>query len=173
MLTRLFLLFTLVPLLELAILVRMGQWLGFTPTIGLVLATGAVGALLARREGLRSWGAVRSELEQGRVPGEELFHALLVVLAGAFLVTPGVLTDVAGLSLLARPVRGALIRRIQTHLTQRVERGGLRVFTAEFGTGPDRFGKGPEEDTSGASGAEGGAGEEEGGPGRPGRVIDV
>ncbi len=125
---RLFLLFTLVPLVELALLIRIGEWMGVLPTVALVVTTGIVGAALARREGIRTWGRVQDELGAGRVPGGEMLHALMVVVAGAFLVTPGVLTDVAGLSLLVRPVRGAVIDRVRQSLEARVQEGSVRVF---------------------------------------------
>ena len=127
---RLFLLFTLVPLVELALLIRIGEWLGVLPTVALVLATGVVGAALARREGVRTWRRVQEELEAGRVPGGELLHALMVVVSGAFLVTPGVLTDVAGLGLLVRPVRELVIGRVRRSLETRVREGSVHVFGA-------------------------------------------
>lgn len=125
---RLFLLFTLVPLVELVLLIRIGEWMGVLPTVALVVTTGIVGAALARREGIRTWGRVQDELGAGRVPGGEMLHALMVVVAGAFLVTPGVLTDVAGLSLLVRPVRSAVIGRLRRSLEARVQEGSVRVF---------------------------------------------
>lgn len=125
---RLFLLFTLVPLAELALLIEIGEWLGVLPTVALVLLTGIAGAALARREGIRTWGRVQDELSAGRVPGGEMLHALVVVVAGAFLVTPGVLTDVAGLSLLVRPVRSVVIRRVRRSMEARIREGSVRVF---------------------------------------------
>ena len=124
MLLRLFLLFTLVPLVELMLLIRIGGLIGLGPTLLLVVATGAVGAWLARQEGLRSWMAVQGELVAGRLPGEELVHGLLVLVAGIVLVTPGVLTDALGLALLVRPVRRALIGRIRDRFTKSLEAGG-------------------------------------------------
>lgn len=118
---RLILLFTLLPLVELTLLLRIGEWLGAGPTIGLVVVTGVVGAWLARREGLRTWAAVREELAGGRMPGSELVHAALVLVAGVVLVTPGVLTDAAGLLLLIRPVREAVVRRTRRRLAGRVQ----------------------------------------------------
>lgn len=125
MLIRLLLLFTLVPLLELVLLLRIGDLVGLLPTLALVIATGVAGAWLARQEGLRAWLAVQRELAAGRIPTEELVHGLLVLVAGAVLVTPGVLTDAAGLLLLVRPVRGALIRRLRERYRQRLEQGTL------------------------------------------------
>ena len=125
MLLRLFLLFTLVPLVELMLLIRIGGLIGLFPTLLLVMATGAAGAWLARAEGLRSWMAVQSELAEGRIPGEELVHGMLVLIAGIVLVTPGVLTDIAGLILLVRPIRQSLIRRIRERFTRRLEEGAV------------------------------------------------
>lgn len=130
MLGRLFLLFTLVPLAELFLLIEVGEWIGAGPTVALVLTTGVVGAWLARREGTRSWRAVRRELADGTLPAEELLGAALVVLSGAFLVTPGILTDAVGLLLLARPVRSRVAGRIRRNLQTRLEEGAVRVFAS-------------------------------------------
>lgn len=120
---RLVLLFTLVPLLELALLLRIGELVGLLPTLALVIGTGVAGAWLARHEGVRAWLAVQRELAAGRLPTEELVHGLLVLVAGAVLITPGVLTDAAGLLLLVRPVRAALIRRLRERYRRRLEEG--------------------------------------------------
>lgn len=131
MLFRLFLLFTLVPLVELYLLIRIGAVIGAGPTVLLVLGTGAAGAWLARREGFRSWIAVQRELAAGRLPTAELLHALLVVIAGALLVTPGVFTDAVGLLMLFRPVRTSLIRRVQGRITRKIQTGDMRVWVNE------------------------------------------
>ncbi|WP_419162861.1 FxsA family protein [Candidatus Palauibacter sp.] len=146
MLLRLFLLFTIVPVVELALLIRLGGYLGLGPTLLLVLGTGAAGAWLARREGLRSWMAVRDELQGGQLPGESLIHALLILVAGVVLITPGVLTDLAGILLLVPPVRRGLIARVRDRLSAQIESGAIRVvggpgvrFTGmrgDFGTRP-------------------------------------
>lgn len=131
MLFRLFLLFTLVPLVELYLLIRIGSIIGAGPTVLLVLVTGAAGAWLARREGFRSWIAVQQELAAGRLPAAELLHALLVVIAGALLVTPGVFTDAVGLLMLSRPVRAALIQRVQRRIGRKIQTGEMRVWVQE------------------------------------------
>ena len=146
MLLRLFLLFTLVPVVELALLIRIGGLLGLGPTLLLVLGTGAAGAWLARREGLRAWLAVRDELAGSQLPGESLVHALLILVAGVVLITPGVLTDVAGILLLLPPVRRGLIARVRDRFKAQLEAGNIRVaggpgarFTGvygDFGTRP-------------------------------------
>ena len=110
---RLFLLFTLVPLIELWLLLRIGAWIGAGPTFALVIVTGVAGATLARREGAHAWSAVQAELSAGRIPGRKLLEALLVLWAGVVLVTPGVVTDAVGLLLLVRPIRSQLVKRLE------------------------------------------------------------
>jgi UPF0716 protein FxsA len=131
MLLRLFLLFTLVPITELWLLIRIGGLIGLPATLALVLFTGAAGAALARREGLRSWLSVQGELADGRLPGTELVHGVLILIAGIVLLTPGVLTDLMGLALLIRPIRRRLIARLRKRFEQQLEAG-----TAGFVGGP-------------------------------------
>ena len=110
MLLRLLLLFTLVPLVELALLIWISQYTGLLFTISLVILTGVVGAWLAREQGLRCWREVHRQLSQGQVPAEPLLDGLMILVAGAVLITPGVLTDLVGFALLVPPIRG-LVRR--------------------------------------------------------------
>lgn len=119
---RLFLAFTLVPVFELWLLLRIGGWLGAGPTVALVVLTGIVGATLARREGAHAWSAVQTEIAAGRLPGRKLLEALLVLVAGIVLVTPGVLTDAAGLAILVRPVRARLVRYLEERYRTALER---------------------------------------------------
>jgi len=124
-LIRLILLFTIVPLLELSLLLRIGSWLGAGPTLGLVLGTGFVGAWLARREGLRAWSAVQDQLVRGQVPGRELLDAVLVLLAGVVLITPGILTDAVGFTLMTRPGRHWVANRIRKRLETSIDSAQL------------------------------------------------
>ncbi len=100
MLLKLFLAFTLIPVIELFFLIKIGTVIGAVNTILLVIATGFAGAYLARMEGLNTMVKVRNNLDQGIVPKEELLDALIIFVAGIVLLTPGVLTDCAGLLLL-------------------------------------------------------------------------
>ena len=171
MFLRLFLLFTLVPLVELYALIRLGSLIGAGPTILLVLATGAAGAWLARREGFRSWKAVQSELGAGRLPAEELLHALVVVIAGVLLVTPGVFTDAFGLLMLIRPVRAAMIRKVRSRIGRSLESGGVHVWVHDVappGGRTERAGHGELPVGDEWPGAGGGRREP-----RQGRVIDL
>jgi len=133
MLARLALLFVLVPLLELALLVRIGQVVGLLPTVALVVLTGVLGAALARAEGLRTLLSVQRELAAGRLPGAALLDGLAILVGGALLLTPGLLTDVVGFALLIPPSRRWLRGRVRSWLEGRLRSGELRV--AFFGPG--------------------------------------
>lgn len=134
MLLRLLLLFTLVPIGELMVLIELGEAIGLGPTLLLIFVTGIVGAALARREGTRTWLQVQQELSRGELPADSLLHGLMVLVAGAFLVTPGVLTDVAGFLLLFRPVRAKLVERVRGWLRRQVRQGNARVHFGESGS---------------------------------------
>lgn len=133
MLLRLFLLFTLVPILELALLLRVGAWIGWWPTLALVVATGLAGAAMARHQGLRSWRSVQMELAAGRLPGTELMHGMLILVAAALLVTPGVLTDATGLLMLVRPARAAALRLLRRRFEAALLGGTTVVVGRGFG----------------------------------------
>ncbi len=124
---RLALLFVIVPLVELALLIQMGQLVGFWPTIALVVFTGVTGAWLARMEGLRTMWRLRDDLENGRVPGQAIMDGMAVLAGGAFLLTPGVLTDVLGFCLLFPGTRHAIQQRIMTRLERRIQEGVVQA----------------------------------------------
>ncbi|RLB71486.1 MAG: membrane protein FxsA [Deltaproteobacteria bacterium] len=105
MLLKLFLAFTLVPIIEIYFLIKIGQVIGPLSTIALVLGTGFVGAWLARQQGMQTMFRVRSNLQQGIMPAEDLLDGFLILIAGIVLLTPGLLTDCTGILLLIPPVR--------------------------------------------------------------------
>lgn len=131
---RLALLFIIVPVLELVLLVRLGQWVGLLPTLGLVLSTGLAGAWLARAEGLRVLWAFRSELASGRLPGQALQDGIAVLVGGAFLLTPGILTDLTGLALLLPPTRRWIQARVRRSIERSMRNGEIRFVV--MGAGP-------------------------------------
>jgi len=106
----LFLLFVAVPLIELALLLKIGSWLGAGQTFALVIITGIVGAALAKWQGLRTAMRVRSEIARGVLPATAMIDGLLIFVAGVLLITPGVLTDAFGLALLIPPARAGIRR---------------------------------------------------------------
>jgi len=117
---RLFLLFTLVPLVELALLVWIAQQTSWPVTLVLIFVPGLIGAWLVRRAGVQCIRGVRHEVACGQVPAGSLLAGLLILVAGALLIAPGVLTDVAAVALLIPPVRrlvrGYLVRRMQARM---------------------------------------------------------
>ena len=123
MLWKLFLAFTIIPVSEIYILIAIGGQIGILPSIALVILTGIVGASLARSQGLQTLGRIRDSFQQGLVPGEELLNALLIAIAGIVLLTPGFLTDAAGLFLLIPATRTLcrewLKRRMESVYAQR------------------------------------------------------
>ena len=117
----------LVPLAELGLLIWMGQAMGFWPTIALVAGTGILGAALARREGTRALTNVQHELARGRVPARALMSGAAVLVGGALLVTPGVLTDAFGILLLLPPTRKTTLAWLARGLERALARGTLQM----------------------------------------------
>ena len=105
MLLKLLVLFVTVPFIELALLLYIAKFTGGLWALVLVIVTGVVGSLLARSQGWRTYANIQSELAAGRLPAESMLDAVMIFIAGALLLTPGVLTDVFGLSLLVPPCR--------------------------------------------------------------------
>lgn len=104
-------LFLMLPIIELYIIVQVAGSMGVLNTIGLLIVVSVVGAWLVRRQGLGVLGRVQAQLAEGRLPGKELVDGLLILFAGALMLTPGFLTDALGLSLLLPPTR-VLIRTV-------------------------------------------------------------
>lgn len=132
---RLALLFVVVPILELVLLIQIGQVVGLLPTVALVVLTGVTGAWLARAEGVRVFFQFQQELASGRLPGQAMLDGIAVLVGGAFLLTPGVLTDLAGFSLLLPPTRRWIQRRVRERLERRIADGTIQVVTMGSGGG--------------------------------------
>jgi UPF0716 protein FxsA len=131
---RLLLLFTVVPLIELALLIQLGRVVGLAATIAIVLLTGIIGATLARWQGLATLRRVQTEMAEGRVPTDALVDGLLILVAGAVLFTPGLITDTIGFLLLIPPTRTAVRRALVEAFRRRVRPGRPVVLDAEWST---------------------------------------
>jgi UPF0716 protein FxsA len=129
MLLGLFFLFTLVPLVELYLLIRLGTYVGAVDTIAIVIGTGIAGGLLAKSQGLAVLDRLRAELNQGRLPAESLFDGLLILMAGAMLVTPGLLTDGLGLLLLIPWSRQAIKSWLKRKMQEKLSEGEIHIST--------------------------------------------
>ncbi|MEM6531763.1 MAG: FxsA family protein [Myxococcota bacterium] len=129
----LFLLFIVVPAVELALLAEVGSQIGWLATIALIVVTGFIGAALTRVQGFEVLKRIQTESAAGRVPADAMVDGALVLFAGALLLTPGILTDAVGFALLLPPVRAILKKSLSKQVASRVSRGDTVVF---FSRGP-------------------------------------
>ncbi|HKL87800.1 MAG TPA: FxsA family protein [Salinibacter sp.] len=136
MLGRLLLLFLLTAAVELALLIQVDKLIGFGPTIGLIIATGIAGSYLARREGLNTWERLNDRLQSGDLPGKELVDGVIILVAGALLVTPGVFTDVVGFIGLLPPTRALIRKALMRRFQSKMKRGSMQVQFGIFGGSP-------------------------------------
>jgi UPF0716 protein FxsA len=122
---RLILLFILVPFLELFLLLKIAELTSAVFTFALVVLTGVIGATLARHQGWKAITRLREELNRGQIPTAHAVDALMIFVAGALLITPGVLTDLVGFSLLIpacrRAYRSVVVRWLRHHVGVMVE----------------------------------------------------
>jgi len=117
--------FLLIPILELAVIIQVGQIIGFWPTLALLVAESILGAWLVKREGRRAWHNVRTILSEGREPDIALTDAGLVLVGGTLLLTPGFVTDIVGFACVL-PMTRPLMRRGVSRLIRR-SRDSARV----------------------------------------------
>jgi UPF0716 protein FxsA len=131
MLWKLILLLTLVPLAELLLLVKLTQlWQSFWLTVAIIVATGLLGAVLARREGLRVLAKIRERMRRGELPADSLLDGVLILIAAALLVTPGLMTDAAGFVLLVPPTRALVRGLVKRWIRARIAAGEARFWQA-------------------------------------------
>jgi len=113
--------FTFIPAVEIALFIRIGAVIGPLATFAIVVATGIAGASLARSQGVRVLTEIRESLEAGKLPTDELAGAVLVLVGGTLLLTPGFLTDFLGLSCLAPISRHLLAVMVKRWFKQRLQ----------------------------------------------------
>src|SRR3954449_11884035 len=115
----LILVFIVVPIAELYVIFKIGDAIGWAPTLALLVIDSLLGSWLMRSQGRTVWNRFQQTMEAGRIPHREVFDGVLVIFGGAFLITPGFLTDIIGVILLVPPTR-AFVRRL---LVRRLGRG--------------------------------------------------
>jgi UPF0716 protein FxsA len=142
MLPLLVLLFIVVPIVELYVIIQVGQAIGLLPTIALLIVDSVLGSILMRSQGRAAWRRFNAALAEGRVPHREVLDGALVIFGGALLLTPGFVTDILGAILLLPPtralVRGVLVRR----LLPRIVAGSLGGLGPRGPRGPGPGGPG-------------------------------
>ena len=116
---KLILAFTIIPIIEIYLLIEIGSIFGALTAITLVILTGFLGAFMARIQGLQTLFRIQESLREGRMPSGELLDALLIVIAGVVLLTPGFLTDSAGFLLLIPTTRNSIISWLQHQIELR------------------------------------------------------
>ena len=107
-----FVIFILVPLLELAVFAQISRFIGLGTTLVMCLITAILGGTMVRRQGLQTMASAQDKMRKGSMPSDALFDGLCIVAAGAMLITPGFITDIIGFSLLAPPVRKIIRKKI-------------------------------------------------------------
>lgn len=127
MLLKLFLCFTLIPVVELYLLIKVGTIIGGFNTVLLVILTGFAGAWLAKMEGMHTMLKVRMNLQQGITPAEELLDAVIILVAGVVLITPGLITDFFGLMLLWPVTRNYFKRILRRKFDEMQARGNINI----------------------------------------------
>ena len=104
-------LFIVIPIAELYVIIQVGQSIGIAPTLAILIADALLGAFLLRHQGRSAWRRFNEALDQRRFPGKEVADGVMITFGGALLLTPGFITDIAGLALLIPPSR-AVIRKV-------------------------------------------------------------
>jgi UPF0716 protein FxsA len=125
----LLLLFIVVPAVELALLIEIGSRVGTFHTLALIVATGAIGATLANRQGIRTLRTIQDELARGALPADAVQDGVIILIAGALLITPGILTDIVGFLCLIPAVRNAVKLRLRRRFESAVAEQRIHVVT--------------------------------------------
>lgn len=128
--------FLLVPVVEIWLLVLVGQQIGALPTIAILIAQAFLGGWLMRREGAKAWLALNASVASGELPGGALLDAVLVMVGGVLVMLPGFFTDLFGLIFLLPFTRGFARRLMQVVIARRVARSGLNIDVIRAQTQP-------------------------------------
>jgi UPF0716 protein FxsA len=127
MLLKLFLAFTLIPVAEIYVLIKIGGYIGAFNTVLMVILTAFAGAYLAQLQGMQTMLRIRANLQQGLMPKDEMVDAVIIFVAGIFLLTPGFITDLAGLLLLLPATRQHFKRFLKYKLDQYVKNQEIHI----------------------------------------------
>lgn len=120
-------LFIGLPIIELVLLIKVHGAVGFWPTLLLVVLTGTIGASMVRRQGIALLFKIRREMQQGHMPAPQMVDGIMLLFAGAFLITPGLITDTVGFSLLIPAFRRAIRKGLRKKLEEKVRNGNVQI----------------------------------------------
>jgi UPF0716 protein FxsA len=124
---KLFLLFTIIPVVELALLIKIGSFIGVANTIAIVILTAIVGAYMVRSEGIGVMYRIQKNMNEGLFPGNELINGLLILIAGALLLTPGFFTDLLGFCMVFPLTRKFISKYIKKYLERKISSGDIHI----------------------------------------------
>ena len=129
MLGYLILLFVAVPIVELALLIKIGQYIGVGYTLAIVILTGVAGAYLAKMQGLLTLRRIQEDVNKGRMPADKLFDGVLILCSGILLLTPGFITDLIGFMGLIPLTRNLLKRWLRRKIEDMISQGKVITIT--------------------------------------------
>ena len=124
---KLFLLFTLIPVIELSLLIKIGSYIGIMNTIVIVILTAIVGAYMVRMEGMGVMYRIQTSMQQGMFPGEELISGAMILVAGALLLTPGFFTDVMGFLMVIPVTRKYISNLIKKYIEKNMSNDDIHI----------------------------------------------
>lgn len=129
----LILLFTIVPVVELALLIKIGQHIGVGYTLTIVILTGVVGAYLARSQGFRTLRRIQEDINEGLMSADKIFDGVMILCGGILLLTPGFITDLAGFMALVPFTRYLIKRWLKSKIKDMIAQGRVVTITS-FGS---------------------------------------
>lgn len=124
----LFFLIIVLPAIEISVLLLSGHFIGVWSTLLLILATGAIGLFLAKRQGLETWKKAQEQIQYGYMPGNEIIDGICILIGGILLVLPGLISDIVGIILLLPLTRNLLKPIVIRFIMNRMNRGKVRVI---------------------------------------------
>lgn len=133
--------FLIIPILEIAVFIMIGNQIGLWPTLGMILVTAILGTLMLRHQGFHLISEIQTKSEKGEVPGRALIHGVMLLIAGILLLTPGFVTDACGFLLFVPPVRDSIWSFIKNRVNfQVLSPGGPQTMSPGSGENTNQQG---------------------------------
>ncbi len=131
-LTILLFAFIIMPFIELTLLLKIHEHIGTFYTLGIVISTGIIGAFLAKAQGIMIISKIQQEVAKGRMPAPYLIDGVMILIAGILLITPGLITDTIGFSLLIPPIRFSIRMYMRKIIEDKLRNGSMNITTFKF-----------------------------------------
>ncbi|MFF2497204.1 FxsA family protein [Peribacillus sp. NPDC058075] len=116
------------PVIEIIVLLLSGNLIGFWPTLFLIVATGLIGAYLAKRQGMETWKKAQEQIRYGMMPGNEIIDGICIFIGAALLLSPGLISDIMGLILVFPPTRNLLKPIVIRFIMNRMNKGKVTII---------------------------------------------